>query len=84
MKINIQHKVKRLIVIGSWTLSIAGLIVLLGFVNYKQSNSICKNVIVNINEGVGHDFVDRNDILQLVYSKGKLVGKSYAIINKTL
>jgi len=84
LKINVKHDIRRLIVIGSWVLSIAGLIVFLGFINYKQSNSICKNVIVNINEGVGHDFVDRNDILQLVYSKGKLVGKSYAIINKTL
>jgi cell division protein FtsQ len=71
-------------VIGSWVLSIAGLVVLLGFVNYKQTNAVCKNVIVTIDEGVGHDFVDGNDILQLVYSKGKIVGKSFANINKKL
>ncbi|MFM7017074.1 MAG: cell division protein FtsQ/DivIB [Bacteroidota bacterium] len=84
MKINIQHKLKRIIIISSWVLSIAGMLVLLGFVNYKQTNTICKNVIVAINEGEGHDFVDGNDILQLVNSKGKLVGKSLANINKKL
>ncbi len=84
MKINIQHKLRRVIIIGSWVLSVAGLIVLLGFANYKQVNAVCKNVVVTVNEGEGHDFVDRNDILQLVNSKGKLIGKSFANINKTL
>lgn len=84
MKINIQHKLKRALIIGSWILSIAGMIVLLGFANYKQVNAVCKNVLVTVNEGEGHDFVDGNDILQLVNSKGKLIGKSFANINKTL
>ena len=84
MKINIQHKLRRVIIIGSWVLSVAGLIVLLGFANYKQVNAVCKNVVVTVNEGEGHDFVDGNDILQLVNSKGKLIGKSFANINKTL
>ena len=84
MKINIQHKLKRALIIGSWVLSIAGMIVLLGFANYKQVNAVCKNVLVTVNEGEGHDFVDGNDILQLVNSKGKLIGKSFANINKTL
>lgn len=84
MKINIQHKLKRALIIGSWVLSIAGMIVLLGFANYKQVNAVCKNVLVTVNEGEGHDFVDGNDILQLINSKGKLIGKSFANINKTL
>jgi cell division protein FtsQ len=84
LKINIQHKLKRALIIGSWVLSIAGMIVLLGFANYKQVNAVCKNVFVTVNEGEGHDFVDGNDILQLVNSKGKLIGKSFANINKTL
>jgi len=84
LKINIQHKLKRALIIGSWVLSIAGMIVLLGFANYKQVNAVCKNVLVTVNEGEGHDFVDGNDILQLVNSKGKLIGKSFANINKTL
>jgi cell division protein FtsQ len=84
LKINIQHKLKRALIIGSWILSIAGMIVLLGFANYKQVNAVCKNVLVTVNEGEGHDFVDGNDILQLVNSKGKLIGKSFANINKTL
>ena len=84
MKINIQHKLRRIIIIGSWVLSVAGLIVLLGFANYKHVNAVCKNVVVTVNEGEGHDFVDGNDILRLVNSKGKLIGKSFAYINKTL
>lgn len=84
MKINIQHKLRRAIIIGSWILSFAGMIVLLGFANYKQVNAVCKNVVVTVNEGEGHDFVDGNDILQLVNSKGKLIGKSFANINKKL
>lgn len=84
MKINMQQKLRRALIIGSWVLSVAGLIVLLSFVNYKQVNSVCKNVIVTIDEGEGHDFVDGNDILQLVNSKGKLIGKSFAGINKKL
>ena len=70
MKINIQHKLKRALIIGSWVLSIAGMIVLLGFANYKQVNAVCKNVFVTVNEGEGSREIRQNvdfniDILSL-------------------
>ena len=84
MKINVQKKLRHALIISSWIIAALGMVSLLGFVNYKQSNLVCKNVVVKINDDVEHDFVDGNDILLLVNSKGKLIGKSLANINKKL
>ena len=61
-----------------------GLLVTLGFVNHVQQELKCKNVFISFNENVQHDFIDEQEISELIKSKEKLIGKPLGTINTTL
>tara|TARA_B110000211_G_scaffold234009_1_gene302031 strand:- start:1587 stop:2363 length:777 start_codon:yes stop_codon:yes gene_type:complete len=60
-------------------LVIAGLLVLLSFVNREQNNTIVKKIEIKINSSEGDPFMDEADVENLVYTRldtleGKLIG----------
>lgn len=75
---------KKVLVFSMWSILGTGLLITLGFVNHVQQQLHCKNVLVSINEIVQHDFIDELEILTLIKSKEKLVGKPLGTINTTL
>ena len=80
----IKPKVKSILILSTWIITAIGMFVLLGFVNQRQEQLLCKQIVVNIDESVAHDFIDNNDIIQLVNSKGKVEGKALGSINTSM
>ena len=80
----IKPKVKRLLIVSGWLFCFAGIFTLLGFVNKKQLELPCKGIEVVIDDQVQHDFVNVNDVLELVNSKGNVTGKAMGSINTAL
>ncbi len=75
---------KKILTIAGWSVFSVGMLALLGFVNQKQEQLKCTDVIVEMKGDLGHEFVDKNDVLMLANSKGKLIGKSVGTINTAL
>lgn len=75
---------KRIFTIAGWICFSAGMITLLGFVKQRQEELKCADVLVMMKGDLGHEFVDKNDVLKLANSKGKLIGKSVGAINTAL
>jgi cell division protein FtsQ len=80
----LKPKVKSILILSTWIITAVGMIVLLGFVNQRQEQLLCKQITVNIDESVSHDFIDNSDMLQLINSKGKVEGKALGSINTSL
>lgn len=80
MKINF----KKILTITGWVCFSISMLFLLGFVNQKQAELKCSDVLVVMKGDMGHEFVDKNDVLKLANSKGKLIGKSVGTINTAL
>jgi cell division protein FtsQ len=65
-----------------WTISISGVIVSLAFVERQQDKVLCKAVSVNINQDEENYFIDKQDVLSIVYKDGdSLIGKNLNVIN---
>jgi cell division protein FtsQ len=79
-----KKKLRQLLVVMAWLLLAGGTFVLLGFVNRKQQNLLCKSVSINIHDDVYYDFVDESDVQNLILRRGNLLGKPLGSINKTL
>ena len=75
---------KKVLVFSLWSLTGVGLIITLGFVNHVQQEMKCKDVRITFNESVQQDFVDEQEIFELIKSKEKLIGKPLVTINTTL
>ncbi len=75
---------KKLLIFSMWTIMSIGLVVTLGFVNSVQKELKCKRVLVTFNGNVQQEFVDQQEILELIKSKQKLIGKPLGSINTTL
>ncbi|MBK7964847.1 MAG: hypothetical protein IPK10_05900 [Bacteroidetes bacterium] len=75
---------KKILTIAGWVIFSASMLLLLGFVNQKQEALKCSEVLVEMKGDMGHEFVDKNDVLKLANSKGKLIGKSVGTINTAL
>ncbi|CAN5402315.1 cell division protein FtsQ [soil metagenome] len=80
----IKTKVRKALILTVWILSFGTAFVLLSFVNQKQLELRCDHVEINIDDAVAHEFIDQKDILELVNSKGKVVGKPLGAINTML
>jgi cell division protein FtsQ len=75
---------KKILTVAGWVSFSASMLFLLGFVNQKQEELKCSDVVVEMKGDLGHEFVDKNDVLKLANSKGKLIGKSVGTINTSL
>jgi cell division protein FtsQ len=73
---------KQVGLVSAWCFSIAGLFVTLGFVEEEKSAVKCNTININISDENGNEFIKRNDILDLLNSKGKQpIGKQMHDIN---
>lgn len=75
---------RKIFIIAAWSLFGCGMIALLGFVSHEQDVLRCKAITIDISDDQGHDFVDNQEILSLVNSKGKVTGKPIGAINTSL
>lgn len=82
MKIDINKR--RILIMAGWILAAAGTMTLLGFVATEQESQRCTGIQINIAGDEEHDFVDREEILQLVNKGGKLTGKAVGTINTAM
>jgi len=82
MKKKINYR--KILTFCGWILFSVGMVTLLGFVNQKQEELKCSDVIVQMKGDLGHEFVDAADVLKLVNSKGKVMGNSIGTINTAL
>ncbi|MEP7170570.1 MAG: hypothetical protein ABI855_14465, partial [Bacteroidota bacterium] len=73
---------KQLGFVSGWIICVSTLFVTLGFVGKEKSNIRCKGVDINISDENGNEFITKNDVLDLLNSKGKQpVGKAMNDIN---
>lgn len=75
---------KKVLVFSIWAVVGIGLLVALGFVNHIQQELKCKSISINFDADVHHDFIDEQEISELIKSKEKLIGKPLGSINTTL
>ncbi len=75
---------RKSLILSAWIVTTVAVFALLGFANKKQAELLCTNVDIKIDESVNHEFIDNNDILELVNSKGKVKGKALGSINTSL
>ena len=80
MKIN-----KKAISITLWAIGAAGLIISLGFTGHEQEQQICKGLRIKVADQTGHYFIEPQDILNVLNSKGgKIKGSHMKDINTGL
>ena len=76
---------KRVVQTTLWSLATVGLLVSLGFANREQGNMKCKGIKVTIADNTGNDFIEPNDILEVLNSKAKKIkGEAMDDINTGL
>ena len=83
VKLNIQwKKIMRLVFIS---LVAIGFIITVGFTEKKQHDMLCSEVDVTVNNLSGHEFIGKEEVLQLIIEKfGILNGKPLTSINISL
>lgn len=64
-----------------WILAGMGLIVLAGAAIQQKNNRLCKEVRIDITGAEQHLFIDEKDVLDLLNSKGPVIGRSIAQLN---
>ena len=65
-----------------WSLGLIGLLFLLGFVNYKQSEMLCRELVVQIDRTNGNYFINEEDINSMVYHEiDTVLGRPVRLIN---
>ncbi|MEO6884381.1 MAG: hypothetical protein ABI199_10215 [Bacteroidia bacterium] len=73
---------KKIIHISFWSLLLAGLLVLLGFVSKKQDAMLCKSLEINIKNSDGNFFINQDDIKKMIHSKGdSIVNQPFSTVN---
>jgi len=72
-------KLKQLLFIVLWSGLAIGLMVSMGFVNQKQDTILYKNLEVNVNQDGDLCFLDKKDIVQLLYDRGDSIVGSQKI-----
>lgn len=77
---HIQKVIKGVLMV----LLIGGAMVLLAFVSNSQEALLCKNVQVRIDNVNGHDFIEKQEVLDLIHYYGKIKGKPVGSINTSL
>ncbi len=76
-----QQSLKRKLITAVWlSVTIAGM-VLLGAAASKKSTKLCKGIVVEIEGGDDHFFVDENEVMQLLNANGSLSQRPVESIN---
>lgn len=65
-----QKKLKKIMIIGTWVLLVSGLFIALGFVDKEQAIQRCKEPVINVERDSVTNFVDRDDIMNLLRERG--------------
>ena len=73
MKPEAKENMKRILNITMWCLLVSGLLVCLGFVENDQNSLICRSLNININDDDEMFFVQKEDIKQLLKSRGDAI-----------
>jgi cell division protein FtsQ len=78
----LNAKIKKLLVVTTYCLLTGMVLALMSFAEKQNKKIICKGVLVNIKDENIKGFIDRNDIMEMVLSKGnKILGNPVADIN---
>lgn len=75
---------KRVAITSAWCVFGIGMFAMLGFVNHNQKAMLCSGVNVKIDDKVQHDFIDVPEVLSLINSNSKIIGKPVGSINISL
>ncbi len=76
---------KKAIKITLWSIGALGLIFSLGFTESEQKDQVCKGLRIKIADLTGHYFIEPNDVLEMLNSKGgKIKGSAMRDINTGL
>jgi len=78
----LKKKIKKLFGVALWSIFLTGVAVLLGFADYEQNDTVCRNLLIRINYGQSDKLVTEADIDSLIrLSSGKIIGKPLWGIN---
>ncbi|MFH1161257.1 MAG: hypothetical protein V1733_09975 [bacterium] len=78
----LKKKIRRILDLVLWSLLFAGAGVLLGFADYEQNGTVCRNLFIKMNYGQADMLVTEAEIDSLILiSSGKIVGKPLWAIN---
>jgi cell division protein FtsQ len=80
----LKPTLKKVLITSIWISCAIVIVVMLGFVAKRQEEIKCKNISINIDDAVGHDFIGNEELLELINSKGKVIGKPLGTINTSL
>lgn len=79
-----MKKLKKILVLASWIIMVAGLFVALGFVEKEQSELRCKQPQITVNREDENIFVEPADILSLLRDRGDSIkGQPMSDVNVT-
>ncbi len=79
---NRQQKFKRIWVLVIWVLAIAGTLLLWGFANKAMDKQPCTDIKININHTSEHEFIQYDDVLNMLNEKNKkITGKPMETIS---
>ncbi len=71
--------------VSMWTVVIVGFLITVGFTEKRQSEMLCTEVNIAINDSHDHAFVEKGDVMQTIQDKfGTLEGKPLHSINISL
>lgn len=66
-------KIKKILLMGVWILAISMLMITLGFVSSEQDKLTIKSIEISIKGEEEHNFVDEDDIMNILHSKGNVI-----------
>jgi cell division protein FtsQ len=66
-----NKKIHQILVYSAWTVSIIGILTLLGFANYTLDEKPCKAIEVNIDHVDEHEFIRQENIYAMLKEKNK-------------
>ena len=65
-----MKKLKKILILASWIIMVAGLFIALGFVEKKQEDLLCKEPRITVIRDSDINFVEREDVLKLLRDRG--------------
>lgn len=78
---NITPRFKKVVFSILVVIASGAFLVLLGFVDQRQSALKCQGLKINIVNEDEHDFIDRNEVRDIVQFNGRVLGKTLGAIN---
>ena len=83
MKIK-EIKWKKIALFSGCGLLLASMLTLISFVNTRQKAMPCSAIEIHIDESVPHDFIGQNEVLEIINSNHKIIGRPIGSINISL